>query len=297
MLSGIQFGKKVLNENILNTLIPISTLKHLISSNQSVQCICFVNGKFEVKILEKDELTIFTHETIRTEQRNNDSRFINFPPDDIQIKERFFECKTVVRPCHAASKIIELIVRQNNIACCIQSIITKNPTITTINDELIETPYVVLSTYNTVGLTCMLITDLALLQMIIESSKNGRGKRSVIATTQINNWIQEFYVTGKIIYKKEKTDTVKHQKVTIFPIDYVPDFKLSLEKQPVIDYSKIVLGNVCEKRTLCGYIKERETEIKMEKLKKRISALENENDELRRFKRARVSSGHIDTPH
>lgn len=288
MLFGLRPGRKILNENKLNTLIPISTLKFLISRNVPVQCIGFNNG-FNIKQLSKEELTVFTHDEVLTEQCIKDGRFIHFPPDDIQIQERFFECKTVVRPCHAASKIVELIVRQNNIACCIQNIIIRNPTITSLQDtSLQETPYIVMATYNTIGLTCMLITDIALLQMILESSKKGHGKRSTIVRTQINRWIEELNATGKITYKKEKNDTVKHQKVTLFPIDYVPGFKSCIEKQAVIDYTEIVYGNVCEKRTLCGYIKKREHQKEIEKLEKRIRILESESEVDRPSKRARI---------
>ena len=69
----------------------------------------------------------------------NDEICINFPPHDIVINdEKDFESKVCIFPCHNKKKLFETIIRQNNIACCIQNIVNSSPDINSITDNFIQ---------------------------------------------------------------------------------------------------------------------------------------------------------------
>ena len=89
----------------------------------------------------------------------------------------------------------------------------------------------------------------------------------------------------KITYKEGKTDTVPHQKITLYPIDYIPDLRKSINDIKYIKYSDIIEGYVCKTRNICDYINDSSNQKEIDNLKnsyqKEIDNLKLENKLLR----------------
>jgi len=254
-LYGIQNNKENLNENRLKTILPLSAIKYSIDYNIPLQYVSFNQNtnNFEINELDNRYITLFTGNDITTEHIINNDIFINFPPNDLSVNSNNFESKTVIIPCHNKNKIFELIIRQNNVACCIQNIIIKNPSIKSVFDKFQETPYMLISLYNCLGLKNLIFSDKALIYMIYYSSK-GRSKRSKITWNKIENMFNEYISNKKIIYKKNKKDTVQHKKITLFPTDYINGLVNCISKLRIIKYNKIITKPVSKQRNLCDYI-------------------------------------------
>lgn len=269
-------------ENILNTYIPLSCLIYSLDHDIIVPLICCKNGRLSVTSLRREDIKLekqkitYSHEVYLQDDYH---RFVNFPPDDLGINTGVmdvYESKTCVTPCHAKGKVFELIIRQNNIANCLRNVIKNNiehfKTTQTLkqiitNENIHETPYIFVYLWKQEdGGKCsaLCFTDKALLRMIF-ANKTQRGK---IVRGMIEEMLQEYGHKEKITYKTDKSDTVKHQKITLYPVDYSDDIKAlvnTLEYNVFI--SDLVVGSVVKKRSLCDFIENA-------KLQKRVRELE-----------------------
>lgn len=282
-LFGINNVKNMCNENKLKTLLPLSAIKFALTTSLSVPYITYEQSidKFKTEFISEnnidDNISYILDNTTHIEHTMNDDTFINFPPHDIVIHNHEYESKLCILPCNNKSKFFEMILRQNNIACCIQNIIRTNPTIVSITDNFIQQPYILLALYNAEGLKPIIISNKALIYMCMKSAKNTESKRSNIIIGSIHSMLVEYTNNKMIKYKEHKTDTVKHQKTTLYPTDYVDDLKEIIMNTRYIPYHSIISGKVNKTRNICDYINDYKT-------KEKLELLEKENQELKFLK-------------
>ena len=228
---------------------------------------------------DKFTTTLITDQNLKlngelyTEHTIQDDICINFPPHDIRIDKKDYESKVCVFPCHNEKKIFEIIIRQNNIACCIQNIVISNPDIKNITDNFKQQPYILLTLYDNNGLKPIILSNKALIYMCRKSSLNSKSKRADIVCDYINSMIEEYSNTKKITYKKNKSDTVPHQKITLYPIDYISTLKETIDKIQYIKYCELINGLVCKARNVCDYINESSYNKKINELELEIKLL------------------------
>lgn len=281
-LFGINNIKNMCNENKLKTLLPLSTIKFALASSLEVPYITYDQfiHKFKTESISEnnncgiDRLSHILHDNIFTEHTLNDDTFVNFPPHDIVISDSDYESKLCILPCHNKSKLFELIIRQNNIACCVQNIIRTNPTITSITDDFIQQPYILAAVYNAEGLKPLIISNKALMYMCLKSANNTKSKRSSIIINSINNMLNEYTNNKMIKYKDNKTDTVQHQKTTLYPTDYVDNLTDIINNNEYIPYQSIISGNVKKTRNVCDFINATD-------MNNKVQILEKENQQLK----------------
>ena len=278
-LFGINNVKHMYNENKLKTVLPLSAIKFALTSSLKVPYITYDQSvdKFNTEFLSTETDTHVSHildNAIYTEYTMNDETFINFPPHDIVISNHDYESKLCILPCYNKSKLFEMIIRQNNIACCIQNIIRTNPTMVYITDDFLQQPYILSALYDTQGLKPLIISNKALIYMCMKSANNTKSKRSNIIINSIHNMLLEYTNTRMIKYKECKTDTVQHQKTTLYPTDYVDNLKEVIMNTECIPYHSIISGNVNKTRNVCDFINDYNTN-------RRLQMLEKENQELK----------------
>lgn len=277
---GIHNVKNIHNENKLKTVLPLSVIKYALHSNYKIPYITHHSVmNFQVNYLthhQHQHIQNLMQDNILTEHVLNDETFINFPPHDIVINDCDYESKLCVYPCHNRSKLFELIIRQNNIACCIQNIIRSNPGLTNIMDDFVQQPYVLISLYDSNGLKPIIISNKALIYMCIESANNTKSNRSTIMSNTVHNMITEYHTHGKIKYKETKDDTVPHQKITLYPTDYLNNLTEVIGATENIPYYSILTGTVQKSRNVCDYINESMYKIEIETLKNEIEQLKQQ---------------------
>ena len=108
----------------------------------------------------------------------------------------------------------------------------------------------------------------------MKSAINTKSKRSTIIINSIHNMLEEYKNNKMIKYKESKTDTVQHQKTTLYPTDYIGDLKDIILNTKTISYNLIISGNVIKTRNICDYINDFN-------MNKRLQMLENENQQLK----------------
>ena len=272
---GVDSTDDYSHENKLKTILPLSAMKYSLDNKYEIPYIKYdqENGEFIITKLNWESFNL-TGE-LCTEKKTTDKICINFPAHDIVINdEKDFESKVCIVPCHNTKKLFETIIRQNNIACCIQNIVNSSPDINSITDNFIQKPYILLCLYDSEGLKPIVLSNKALIYMCRKSSSNSKSKRADIICNYIDSMLEEYSKTKKITYKEGKADTVPHQKITLYPIDYIPNLKETIDKIKYIKYSEIIEGSVCKTRNICDYIN-------ASSYQKKIDALELENKLLK----------------
>lgn len=284
-LFGINNVKHMCNENKLKTVLPLSAIKFALTSSLKVMYITYDQSvdKFKTEFVSQNNnydvncnahVSHILDNSVYTEHTMNDDTFINFPPHDIVISNHDYESKLCILPCHNKSKLFEMIIRQNNIACCIQNIIRTNPSIISITDDFLQQPYILSALYDTEGLRPLIISNKALIYMCMKSANNTKSKRSNIIINSIHNMLTEYTNTRMIKYKECRTDTVQHQKTTLYPTDYVDGLKEVIANTECIPYHSIISGNVNKTRNVCDFINDYN-------MNRRLQMLEKENQELK----------------
>lgn len=272
---GINSKKDYSKENRLKTILPLSVIKYSLHNKFEIPYIQYVQEKDEFIITKLTFINFNLKGEICTEKKIKDNICINFPPHDILIDNKYdFESKICVFPCRNSKKLFEIIIRQNNIACCIQNIVNSSPGINHITDNFTQKPYVLLCLYNKEGIKPIILSNKALIYMCRKSSTNSKSKRADIICNYIDKMIEEYSKTKKITYKKIKTDTVPHQKITLYPIDYIPNLKKTIDETKNIKYTKIIKGRVFKTRNICDYINECINQKIIDELKVKINLLE-----------------------
>jgi hypothetical protein len=161
-----------------------------------------------------------------TEKAHSHPNFINPPPNDIcatlSNSSNYYESKVVVYK----EKKTELILRQDCYAFnCIQNILINNPT-KTYNDTnsllsditIVERPYIWMLIWKKIDgiiyFDCVVFTDVSVIRMI----KDANTERAREALKLIDASLSNFALQGVMTYKPNKSATVAHQKVSLFPL-------------------------------------------------------------------------------
>lgn len=210
------------SEKIVNTLLPIS---YGIYSQQH---------NITIPFFEKENITNFEEDItsgirIDTEKCHIHPQFINPPPNDICVARidsnvnSFYENKIIM----FKNKKTELILRQDCYAFnCVQNILLKNvgksylDIISLLNDStIIESPYLWMLLWkkdqeDIIRFDCVILSDVSVLRMIY----NAKTPRSNEAIYLINTSLAGFILNKNMTYKENKTSTVPHQKVSLFPL-------------------------------------------------------------------------------
>ena len=168
-----------------------------------------------------------------TEKAHCHPKFINPPPNDICATltdmSEYYESKVVLYK----DKKTELILRQDCYAFnCIQNILLNNPTKTykdtnsLLNDTtIVERPYMWMliwkKTDGIIYFDCVVFTDVSVIRMI-KDADTPRAKESLKLT---DNSLLEFASKGLMTYKLNKSTTVAHQKVSLFPLRDIDTLK------------------------------------------------------------------------
>jgi hypothetical protein len=168
-----------------------------------------------------------------TEKAQCHPKFIHPPPNDICATltdtSDYYESKVVLYK----EKKTELILRQDCYAFnCIQTILIHNPTKTykdimsLLNDTaIVETPYLWMLLWKKIDgsiyFDCIVFTDVSIIRMI----KDADTPRAKEALKLIDNSLAEFSSKGVMTYKLNKTSTVAHQKVSLFPLRDIDTLK------------------------------------------------------------------------
>jgi hypothetical protein len=232
-------------EKVANALLPIAFTIHARDHQRSV-ILC----NREYQVVSSTEPWFLPETTFETEKAHLHEKFINPPPNDI--------CATHEgRTAYSESKVVlyknektELILRQDCTFNCIQNILLNNPTKNyTDTDSLLsdstisERPYVSMLIWkNTEGLIyfdSVIFTDVCVIRMI-KDAETARGSESL---KLIDSALSKFASTGKMTYKDKKSDTVPHQKVSLFPLRDIPALKSNSLTFPV-SYSDLVMKDV-----------------------------------------------------
>ena len=171
--------------------------------------------------------TCFPPETkFDTEKAHSHANFINPPPNDIcatlSKSSNYYESKVVMYK----EKKTELILRQDCYAFnCIQNILINNPA-KTYNDTnsllsditIVERPYMWMliwkKTDDIIYFDCVVFTDVSVIRMI----KDADTPRAREALKLTDASLSDFALKGVMTYKLNKSTTVAHQKVSLFPL-------------------------------------------------------------------------------
>jgi len=207
------------SEKVANALLPVSF--GIYSENNKYPILLCNND--EVDNLEKCFPEGITFDT---EKAHIHSKFINPPPNDVCATltgtSSFYESKVVMFKGNKT----ELILRQDCYAFnCIQHILLNNPSknYTTYNSlvddtTIIERPYMWMLIWKKIDgiiyFDCVVFTDVSVIRMIKEADT----PRAKEALKLINKSLSEFATKGTMTYKENKTTTVAHQKVSLFPL-------------------------------------------------------------------------------
>ena len=255
-LYGIKPLSKTYTERLCNTLLPISALKFIFDNKQFPNV--FYKNSFNTS-----EFNIFSNVNLlncQTEIPFSNNVFIHSPPHDILLENSLFlESKISL---YKQSKT-ELILRQDCFSFNIlQSIFLHNPNKrwenletllkdSTIQESLYLNMLIWTSCDHDILFDILCFTDLKLLQMIVDA-KTRRSKASIVL---INNALNLHFISGQLIYKLNKSDTVPHQKVSLFPLKYLnfkPSFPL-LHKHLITTYKPKNDANLWQELTLKSY--------------------------------------------
>jgi hypothetical protein len=207
------------SEKVSNALLPIS---YGIYCEVNKVAVLLCNRKLEVDTFE----TCFDGSKFETEKACVHPKFRHAPPNDICITRddisKYNESKVVM---YKESKT-ELILRQDCFAFnCLQSIFLNNPskiykdTVDLLEDTtIVETPYLWMllwkKTEEGIAFDCIVFTDISVIRMI----KDANTERTKEALKLIDRSLSQYESTGIMSYKEEKTSTVAHQKVSLFPL-------------------------------------------------------------------------------
>lgn len=269
------------SEKVANTLLPMA---YGIYSENKEYPIPLCNN-----IVVSSMQTCFpTDIKFDTEKAHCHPKFINPPPNDIcaipiidNIPD-YYESKVVLYK----DKKTELILRQDCYAFnCIQNIIINNPTKTykdtnsLLNDmTIVERPYMWMliwkKTDGIIYFDCVVFTDVSVIRMI-KDADTPRAKEALKLT---NNSLAEFSSKGVMTYKLNKTTTVAHQKVSLFPLRdintlkaYKFEFRVKstdlilkdvrsdtslwqeMEKSRLNDIIRLQADEIQKLKTLCGW--------------------------------------------
>jgi hypothetical protein len=266
-------NKDFSSEKIVNTLLPIAYLCYAKDNNCDIP---LYNGS-NVSMLNPLLCDGFC---VDTEKVHSHSQFIQAPPNDICITNNtktfseFYESKVVL---YKGEKT-ELILRQDCFAFnCIQHILLNNSEkkYTNIDDliadrDIVEKPYLLMTMWkkNDLGIInfdCIVFTDKSIMQMI----RNAETSRSKESVKLMNTSLVQFSTHGKMTYKETKSDTVPHQKVSLFPLRDIPELK-SYSFSFNVKSTNIILNDVRSDTNLWQ-------EIEKSRLIERIKYLEREN--------------------
>lgn len=169
-----------------------------------------------------------------TEKAHSQHNFINPPPNDIcatlSNSSNYYESKVVLYK----EKKTELILRQDCYAFnCIQSILINNPT-KTYNDTnsllsdmtIVERPYMWMLIWKKIDgiiyFDCVVFTDVSVIRMI-KYADTPRAREALKLTSAS---LSEFASKGLMTYKLNKSTTVPHQKVSLFPLRDIDALKV-----------------------------------------------------------------------
>lgn len=169
-----------------------------------------------------------------TEKAHSHPNFINPPPNDIcatlSKSSTYYESKVVMYK----EKKTELILRQDCYAFnCIQNILINNPT-KTYNDTnsllsdmtIVERPYMWMliwkKTDGIIYFDCVVFTDVSVIRMI----KYADTQRAREALKLTDASLSDFALKGVMTYKLNKSTTVPHQKVSLFPLRVIDALKV-----------------------------------------------------------------------
>lgn len=169
-----------------------------------------------------------------TEKAHSHPNFINPPPNDIcttlSKSSNYYESKVVMYK----EKKTELILRQDCYAFnCIQNILINNPT-KTYNDTnsllsdmtIVERPYMWMliwkKTDDIIYFDCVVFTDVSVIRMI----KDADTPRAREALKLTDASLSDFALKGVMTYKLNKSTTVAHQKVSLFPLRDIDALKV-----------------------------------------------------------------------
>lgn len=169
-----------------------------------------------------------------TEKAHSHPNFINPPPNDIcatlSKSSTYYESKVVMYK----EKKTELILRQDCYAFnCIQNILINNPT-KTYNDTnsllsdmtIVERPYMWMliwkKTDGIIYFDCVVFTDVSVIRMI----KDADTQRAREALKLTDASLSDFALKGVMTYKLNKSTTVPHQKVSLFPLRVIDALKV-----------------------------------------------------------------------
>lgn len=265
-------NKNGISQKIANTLLPFSYA--LWAQSKQIPIPIYSNHQIQNY---SDSLS---NGYFNTEIAVSNSEFVHSPPHDIQITEPDKETK------HFESKVVlykgnktELILRQDCYAFnCLQTILTKNKGYKDLDEllqdpQIVETPYLWMLMWkeeDILSFDLIVFTDVSVLRMI-QDAKTSRSKEAILL---INHSLHEYNTTGKMTYKKEKSSTVPHQKVSLFPLRDIPCIK-SFEFTYSVNASELVLSTIkpdkniwqeIEKSLLQEKIRRLETELAQVKL-------------------------------
>jgi len=220
-----------------------------------------------------------------TEKAHSHPKFINPPPNDICAtlanSSYYYESKVVLYK----EKKTELILRQDCYAFnCIQSIVINNPTKTYMDTNslltditIVERPYMWMlmwkKTDGIIYFDCVVFTDVSVIRMI-KDADTPRAKEALKLT---DSSLSEFASKGVMTYKLNKSTTVPHQKVSLFPLrdidtlqGYTFKFRVKstdlilkdvrsdtslwqeIEKSRLIDRIRVQDTEIQRLKTLCG---------------------------------------------
>lgn len=215
------------SEKVANALLPI------------VYGIYSENNKYPIPVCNNivvyNMKNCFPPETkFDTEKAHCHPNFINPPPNDIcatlSNNSNYYESKVVLYK----EKKTELILRQDCYAFnCIQSILINNPT-KTYNDTnsllsditIAERPYMWMliwkKTDGIIYFDCVVFTDVSVIRMI----KDADTPRSRQALKLTDASLSEFASKGFMTYRLNKSTTVAHQKVSLFPLRDIDALKV-----------------------------------------------------------------------
>ena len=269
-------NKNGLSQKVANTLLPFSYA--LWAQAHKIPISVFSNNTV-IPFTDSFENTHFD-----TEVCHNTSQFVHSPPHDVQTTHQHTR-----QTEHYESKVIlykerktELILRQDCYAFnCLQSVFIHNPSKefadlnTLLSDPTVnESPYLWMLMWKetpekTIAMDMVIFSDLSVLRMV-EAAATSRSKE---ACTLINHALSEHYRTGVMTYKAEKSSTVPHQKVSLFPFRDI-EFTRSVSLEYQVKASDLVLNSVTPDKNLWQ-------EIEKSKLQDQVYTLEEEIRELR----------------
>ena len=269
------------SEKVSNALLPIC---FGIYSNTKQKDILLCNSNLELSILKK---CFYEESTFDTEKTCIHPKFKHPPPNDVCVKygdsSMFFESKVVM----SKGNKTELILRQDCYAFnCLQNILLNNSSKkykdadNLLNDiTIIEKPYLWMLLWkkhdSEILFDCIVFTDVSVIRMI----KEAKTERTKEALKLIDRSLSEYESTENMTYKNEKSSTVAHQKVSIFPMR---DIK-SLNTHTFIFNVKstdIVISDVRSDTSLWQEIEKNRLNYKNRDLNDKNRELENKNKEL-----------------